>query len=73
MYLKAGDNSTISYVMPMIAGPKGYEPHVDLCLDTFTITSNVNDIRLLAAETCHVRDAFVAQLFLTLTGISDSL
>lgn len=54
IHVRAGDNSTISYVMPIIASPNGYEPSLEVHLDTVTITSSLNDIRLVTAETCRV-------------------
>lgn len=52
--LTAGDRSSISYVMPMVAGPKGYEPIFEVHLDTIAVTSGLNDIRLVSAESCRV-------------------
>ncbi len=40
--------------MPMIAGPKGYEPTLEVHLDTVAVTSSLNDIRLISAESCRV-------------------
>jgi hypothetical protein len=39
----------------MTAGPNGYEPLLEVHLDTVTLTSSLNDIRLLSAESCRVR------------------
>ena len=50
----AGDSSTISYMMPMIAGPTGYESLLEVHLDSVAVTSSLNDIRLLTAESCRV-------------------
>ncbi|KAI0958666.1 hypothetical protein AcV7_004416 [Taiwanofungus camphoratus] len=55
IHVRAGDSSTISYIMPMIAGPVGYEPILEVHLDTVTVTSSLNDIRLVTAESCRVR------------------
>lgn len=54
IHVRAGDSSTISYIMPMIAGPVGYEPILEVHLDTVTVTSSLNDIRLVTAESCRV-------------------
>ena len=40
--------------MPMIATAKGYEPTLTVHLDTITVTSSLNDIRLITAESCVV-------------------
>ena len=58
IHLRAGDSSTISYIVPMIASAKGYLSMLEVHLDTVTVTSSLNDIRLLTAETCRVRLAF---------------
>lgn len=55
IHVRAGDNSTISYMMPMVASARGYEPTLNIHLDTVTVTSSLNDIRLLRAESCVVR------------------
>ncbi|KAI0093075.1 hypothetical protein BDY19DRAFT_882324 [Irpex rosettiformis] len=55
IHVRAGDNSTISYTMPMVASSRGYEPTLNIHLDTVTVTSSLNDIRLLNAESCVVR------------------
>ncbi|KAI0058067.1 hypothetical protein BV25DRAFT_1994498 [Artomyces pyxidatus] len=53
--VKAGDDSTISYLMPMVADRSGYHPLVEVHLDTVTVSSSLNDIRLLTAESCRVQ------------------
>jgi hypothetical protein len=40
--------------MPMIAGPAGYESLLEVHLDSVAVTSSLNDIRLLTAESCRV-------------------
>ena len=52
--VKAGDVSTISYLMPMVAGPEGYDPLLEVHLDTVVVSTSLNDIRLLRAESCRV-------------------
>ncbi|KAF5370617.1 hypothetical protein D9758_002040 [Tetrapyrgos nigripes] len=54
LHLTAGDKSSISYLMPMLAGPKGYEPILEVHLDTIAVTSSLNDIRLVSAESCRI-------------------
>ena len=49
-----GDRSSINYVMPMVVGPSGYESTLEVHLDTVAITSSLNDIRLVSAESCRV-------------------
>jgi hypothetical protein len=41
--------------MPMVASANGYEPVLEVHLDTVSISSNLNDIKLIQAETCRVR------------------
>ncbi|EIN11333.1 hypothetical protein PUNSTDRAFT_98433 [Punctularia strigosozonata HHB-11173 SS5] len=53
--LRVGDGSTISYIMPLVAGPNGYEPQLEIHLDDVSVTSSLNDIRLLSSESCRVR------------------
>ncbi|RPD53525.1 hypothetical protein L227DRAFT_535889, partial [Lentinus tigrinus ALCF2SS1-6] len=55
IHLRAGDSSTISYIVPMIASSRGYISMLEVHLDTVTVTSSLNDIRLLTAETCRIR------------------
>lgn len=45
----------------MTASAQGYVSLLEVHLDTVTVTSSLNDIRLLTAETCRVR-AIVLQL-----------
>ncbi|THU95661.1 hypothetical protein K435DRAFT_829044 [Dendrothele bispora CBS 962.96] len=54
LHLTAGDKSSISYLMPMIADSNGYVPILEVHLDTITVTSSLNDIRLINAESCRV-------------------
>ncbi|KAJ3517254.1 hypothetical protein NLJ89_g626 [Agrocybe chaxingu] len=50
-----GDQSSINYVMPMFVGPSGYESTLEAHLDAVTVTSSLNDIRLISGESCRVR------------------
>lgn len=54
IHVRAGDSSTISYIVPMVATAKGFQSVLEVHLDTVTVTSSLNDIRLLTAETCRV-------------------
>ena len=54
IHLRAGDSSTISYTMPMVATENGYEPSLHVHLDTVTVSSSLNDIRVLTANSCVV-------------------
>ncbi|KAI0314094.1 hypothetical protein OF83DRAFT_1165342 [Amylostereum chailletii] len=53
--IKAGDDSTISYLMPMVAGQDGYKPLLEVHLDSVTVSSSLNDIRLVTAESCRIQ------------------
>ncbi|KAJ7188161.1 hypothetical protein C8R46DRAFT_12137 [Mycena filopes] len=55
IHVTVGDRSSINYTMPMVAGPLGYESVVEVHLDTVEITSSLNDIRLVSAESCRIR------------------
>ena len=54
IHVRAGDTSTITYLMPMIANSRGYEPTLEVHLDTVSVTTSLNDIRLLQADSCRV-------------------
>ncbi|KAF9465079.1 hypothetical protein BDZ94DRAFT_1351083 [Collybia nuda] len=54
IHLSVGDRSSISYTLPMITSPSGYQPVLEVHLDTVVVTSSLNDIRLVAAESCRV-------------------
>jgi hypothetical protein len=55
IHLSAGDMSAITYIMPMIANADGYESRLEVHLDSPVITSSLNDIKLVVAESCRVR------------------
>ncbi|KZT28945.1 hypothetical protein NEOLEDRAFT_1057065 [Neolentinus lepideus HHB14362 ss-1] len=55
IHIKAGDGSAISCMLPMVVRPTGYETQVEVHLDDIAVTSTLNDIRLLQAESCRVR------------------
>ena len=52
--IRAGDDSTISYVVPMVADAQGYHPLLEVHLDGVTVSSSLNDIRVLTTESCRV-------------------
>lgn len=52
--IKAGEDSTISYTMPMVVIASTYEPLLEVHLDTIAVSTSLNDIRVLTAETCRV-------------------
>ncbi len=54
IHIRAGDRSTINYVVPMVASAAGYEPSLEVHIDTVSVTSSLNDIRLLEAESSRV-------------------
>ncbi|RDB25364.1 Protein CSF1 [Hypsizygus marmoreus] len=54
IHVAVGDRSSISYTMPMVAGSSGYHPILEVHLDTVAVTSSLNDIRLVSAESCRV-------------------
>ncbi|KAI0358672.1 hypothetical protein OH77DRAFT_1587674 [Trametes cingulata] len=62
IHVRAGDSSTISYIVPMVASSKGYISVLEVHLDTVTVSSSLNDIRLLTAETCRIRSHLPAPL-----------
>ena len=45
--------------MPMITGPSGYQAILDVHLDNLVVTSSLNDIRLVTAESCRVGFPFL--------------
>lgn len=49
-----GDRSSINYNMPMVIGANGYESTLEVHLDTVSMTSSLNDIKLLSSESCRV-------------------
>lgn len=49
--------------MPMVATPRGYEPTLNVHLDTVTVTSSLNDIRLITAESCVVSKTYSPDIF----------
>ncbi|KAK0484381.1 hypothetical protein EDD18DRAFT_1361385 [Armillaria luteobubalina] len=55
IHFTAGDSSTVSYMMPMIASSRGYEPTLEVHIDTLVVTSSLNDIKLVTSESCRVR------------------
>ncbi|KAF9529375.1 hypothetical protein CPB83DRAFT_789894 [Crepidotus variabilis] len=60
--LVVGDRSSISYTLPMIIGPTGYESNLEVHLDTVSITSSLNDVRLISAESTRIYGELPAPL-----------
>ena len=53
LHVTAGDSSSISYLVPMIIGPDGYESRLEI-QDSVQVTSSLNDSKLTIAESCRV-------------------
>ncbi|KDQ57525.1 hypothetical protein JAAARDRAFT_69639 [Jaapia argillacea MUCL 33604] len=62
IHVKASDGSTINYILPMVIGEDGYEPQLEVHLDAASVTSSLNDIRLLTTESCRIRCEFPSSL-----------
>lgn len=54
LHVAAGDSSSISFLIPMVIGPDGYESRLEVHLDTIEVTSSLNDIKVITAESCRV-------------------
>lgn len=54
LHVTAGDSSSISYLVPMVIGPDGYESRLEVHLDSVQVTSSLNDSKLVMAESCRV-------------------
>jgi hypothetical protein len=54
LHVAAGDSSSISYLIPLVIGPDGYESRLEVHLDTVEVTSSLNDIKLIMAESSRV-------------------
>jgi len=54
LHVAAGDSSSISFLIPMIIAPDGYESRLEVHLDTIEVTSSLNDIKVITAESCRV-------------------
>ncbi|KAF7361830.1 hypothetical protein MVEN_00527500 [Mycena venus] len=55
IHVTVGDRSSINYIVPMVASASGYDSVVEVHLDTVEVTSSLNDIRLVSAESCRIR------------------
>lgn len=62
LHLVVGDRSSINYTLPMVVGPDGYNPLLEVHLDTVEISSSLNDIRLVTAESCRIHGEMPAPL-----------
>ncbi|KAI5121559.1 hypothetical protein M0805_000740 [Coniferiporia weirii] len=54
MQLRVGDKSSVKYLVPMIATTQGYTAELELFMNNISITSSLNDIRLLEADSCSI-------------------
>ena len=52
--LSLGPNSTLSYVLPMVATSKGYDAFFEIHLDEMVVASSVNYANFVKAQTCRV-------------------
>ena len=68
LHVAAGDSSSVSFLIPMIIGPDGYESQLEVHLDTIEVTSSLNDIKVISAESCRVSwsSAYILGFSLTL-------
>ncbi|KAG8213869.1 hypothetical protein J3R82DRAFT_10613 [Butyriboletus roseoflavus] len=62
LHVAAGDSSSISFLIPMVIGPDGYESRLEVHLDTIEVTSSLNDIKVITAESCRVSTALPSPL-----------
>uniref|UniRef100_D8QC92 Csf1 N-terminal domain-containing protein n=1 Tax=Schizophyllum commune (strain H4-8 / FGSC 9210) TaxID=578458 RepID=D8QC92_SCHCM len=64
LHLAADDNSTIAYVMPMIAtaDTEAYEATLEVHLDSVKVTSSLNDIELVNAQLLRIHGALPSPL-----------
>ncbi|KAF8135489.1 hypothetical protein EV363DRAFT_1395990 [Boletus edulis] len=62
LHVAAGDSSSISFLIPMVIGPDGYESRLEVHLDTIEVKSSLNDIKVITAESCRVSAALPAPL-----------
>ncbi|KAI6121684.1 hypothetical protein F5141DRAFT_529930 [Pisolithus sp. B1] len=62
LHLTAGDSSSISYIIPMVIGPEGYESRLEVHLDTVQLNSSLNESRIITAESCRVHAALPAPI-----------
>lgn len=65
--VSVGDRSSLSYAMPMVVGPGGYESTLEVHLDSVVLTSSLNDIQLISAESCRVCFKVLCSSYLLLT------
>ncbi|GAA5960722.1 hypothetical protein JCM21900_000512 [Sporobolomyces salmonicolor] len=57
-----GPNSTLTYVLPMVATKAGYDTLLEVHLDELSITSSVNYAQFFYAETCRIHCSLPAPL-----------
>ncbi len=56
--------------MPMIASSCGYEPTLEVHIDTLVVTSSLNDIELVTSESCRVRPFFPVHIIIPFDAYS---
>lgn len=52
--MRMGEKSSVKYLVPMVSTAQGYNAGLDIFMDSIQVTSSLNDIRLLEAESCSV-------------------
>ena len=62
--VKIGADSTVNYVMSMVASESGYDNFLQVHADNLTVFSSANQAKFLFSESCRVsdRDWFLSQL-----------
>ncbi|KAG6903050.1 hypothetical protein C0995_007483 [Termitomyces sp. Mi166 len=62
IHVNVGDRSSMSYILPMVTGPAGYRPVLEVHLDTVVVTSSLNDIQMVTSESCRIHCEMPAPL-----------
>lgn len=52
----------MKYLVPMVSTMEGYTAELNVFLDNISVTSSLNDIRLLEADSCFVRRSFIIRI-----------
>lgn len=56
LQLRLSDRSFVKYLVPMVTMEESYNAELDIFLDNISVSSSLNDVRLLEAKSCKVRD-----------------
>ncbi len=56
--IKVGDDTTIRYLVPIVADVQGYHPYLKVHLNSMTVSSSLNDTRLLTTKSCEVSNLY---------------